>query len=65
MKYETKYNASHAPDPTAHEAIRVADEPPKKVKDAICIIKKFLKMCDLELVQRIQIKDKESGRIWK
>lgn len=57
-----KYNASHAPD---LKAIKAADEPPEKVKDAVCIIKRFLKICNLELAQRIQIKDKETGRIWK
>ena len=62
---ETKYNASHALDPVAHEAIKAADTPPEKVKDAVCIIKRFLKMCDLELVKRIEIRDKETGRIWK
>lgn len=60
-----RYNASHAPDPVAAKAIRAADEPPEKVKDAVCIIKRFLKMCNLELAQRIQIKDKDTGRIWK
>ena len=62
---ETKYNASHAPDPVAHEANKAADTPPEKVKDAVCIIKRFLKMCNLELVERIKIKDKDTGRIWK
>ena len=37
-----KYNKSHAPDPTARDAITAADEMPEKVHNAIIIIKKFL-----------------------
>ena len=37
-----KYNKSHAPDPTARDAITAADEMPAKVHDAVVIIKKFL-----------------------
>ena len=60
-----KYNKSHAPDPTARDAITAADEMPEKVHNAIIIIKKFLKICDLELAERVQIKDLKTGRIWK
>lgn len=59
------YNASHAPDPTASEAIRAADEMPVKISDTIKCIKILLKMNNLELAKRIQILDKETGRIWK
>ena len=60
-----KYNASHAPDPTARDAIIAADEMPDKVRGAVSIIKSFLKICDLELAERVQIKDLKTGRIWK
>lgn len=60
-----KYNKSHAPDPTARDAIIAADEMPDKVRGAISIIKNFLKICDLELAERVQIKDLKTGRIWK
>ncbi len=59
------YNASHAPDPTASEAIKAADEMPVKISDTIKCIKILLKMNNLELAKRIQIRDKETGRIWK
>ena len=62
---DLKYNASHAPDPTARDAIIAADEMPDKVRGAISIIKNFLKICDLELAERVQIKDLKTGRIWK
>lgn len=60
-----KYNKSHATDPTARDAIIAADEMPDKVRGAISIIKNFLKICDLELAERVQIKDLKTGRIWK
>ena len=58
------YNASHAADPTTKDAIKSADEQPERVKDAVKIIKTFLRLLDLELVGRIKIKDKKTGRIW-
>lgn len=60
-----KYNKSHATDPTAKDAIIAADKMPDKVRGAISIIKSFLKICDLELAERVQIKDLKTGRIWK
>ena len=60
-----KYNKSHASDPTAREAIMAADEVPEKIQTLIKVFKMLLKMNNLELAKRIQIKDKETGRIWK
>ena len=40
---DLKYNASHAPDPTARDTIIAADEMPEKVRGAVFIIKSFLK----------------------
>lgn len=62
---DLNYNASHALDPTAKEAIKTVDDPPQKVKDSVSIIKKFLKMNNLELAERIKIKDNDTGRIWR
>lgn len=59
------YNVSHAPDPTASEAIKAADEMPVKISDTIKCIKILLRMNNLELAKRVQIRDKETGRIWK
>ena len=60
-----KYNKSHASDPTASEAIKAADEMPVKISDTIKCIKILLRISNLELAKRIQIRDKETGRIWK
>lgn len=59
------YNASHAPDPTTREAIMTADEMPVKISDTIKCIKILPRMNNLELAKRVQIRDKETGRIWK
>ena len=48
------YNASHAPDPTASEAIMAADEMPVKISDTIKCIKILLRMNNLELAKRVQ-----------
>lgn len=60
-----KYNKSHATDPTAREAIKAADEVPEKIQTLIKVFKTLLKMNNLELAKRIQIRDRETGRIWK
>lgn len=62
---DTKYNASHALDPTAYKAIKEADHQPQKISDTVKIIKDLLAILDLELVGRIEIKDKKTGRKWK
>ena len=38
------YNASHAPDPTAREAIMAADEVPEKIQTLIKVFKMLLKI---------------------
>lgn len=62
---ETKYNASHKYDPTSHEAIRAADRQPQHISEAVALIKGFLEILNLELVGRIEIRDKKTGRKWK
>ena len=62
---EIRYNKSHAPDPTARDAITAADEMPVKISDTIKCIKILLRMNNLELAKRVQIRDKETGRTWK
>lgn len=64
-KDNLKYNKSHATDPTAKKAIEAADEQPEEVTKAVRIIKDFLQIIGMELVGRIKIKDKKTGRIWQ
>jgi hypothetical protein len=54
---------------TAHEAIKSVTKEEhqneKKVRDAINIIKSFLDLIDFELIERIKIKDKKTGKQYK
>lgn len=62
---EEKYNGSHKLDMTSYSACKAASKQPEKVNDAIAIIKRFLQIIDLEMVGRIEIRDKTTGKIWK
>lgn len=59
-------NASGCKDMTAYEAInnvsKEEHELNQKVHDVIKIIKRLIDLTDLELIGRIQIKDKKTGR---
>lgn len=58
------YNASHAKDPTAKEAIKKADEMPYKIKGFIDSMKRTAKDLNIKIENRIVIKDLETGRVW-
>lgn len=58
-------NAEGAPDPTATDAIREADKPPKQMSLFIKIIKSLAGILDYEIVDRITIKDNNTGKIYK
>lgn len=62
---DTRYNASHKADPTSHEAIKAADKMPYKIVGFIDAMKRIAKTLDLEIENRIVIKDLETGRVWK
>jgi len=63
------FNQSGCKDLTAHEAIKSVTKEEhqneKKVRDAINIIKSFLDLIDFELIERIKIKDKKTGKQYK
>lgn len=65
------YNASHAKDKVAAEAIRKVDrenrekdEMPYKIKGFIDSMKRTAKDLNIKIENRIVIKDLETGRIW-
>lgn len=62
---DLKYNNSHAPDPTAAEAIKAADRQPKKIDDLIQGFKLCCRAAGVEVCERITLRDKDTGRIWK
>lgn len=62
-------NAEGYPDPTAYYGIKAADREndaqQKRVNDVIFVIKKLLNLCGFELLNRIEIKDMKTGRVYK
>ena len=52
-------------DPTASDAIREADQPPKHVKAAVSRMKMIARWHGLEVTNRIWLKDTKTGREWR
>ena len=51
-------------DPTAYHALKnIEDE--KKVTELIFVLKWIINKCGFELVERIQLRDKKNGKIYK
>lgn len=55
-------NKEGYPDPTAGDAIQQADRPPEHVTWFIKTVKSIAALVDLEIVGRIRVKDKDTGR---
>lgn len=58
-------NGEGYPDPTAGSAIREADKPPEQVVWFVKTVKEMAKLFDLEVVGRVQVKDKKTGREYR
>lgn len=65
-------NNSGCPDPTAYEALKRIQADERKLKDAdadahllVNVIKDILDLAGFELIGRIQMKHKKSGKIYK
>lgn len=57
-------NKEGYPDPTATEAIQIADKQPEKISWYIKTIKDLADIVDLEVVSYIHVKDKKTKKIW-
>ena len=55
-------NGEGYPDPTASEAIDEADRIPERITWFIKTVKSIAALVDLEVISRIQIRDKSTGR---
>lgn len=64
MKHDLYHNGSGVRDPVACQAIREADRQPEHVSKAVELMKFTAKNFDCEVVNRIALKDKKTGRIW-
>lgn len=60
------FNASGCKDPTAYEAVtnisKEEHELNQRVHNLVKIVKKLIDLTDFELIGRIQIKDKRTGK---
>lgn len=57
-------NGEGYPDPTACRAIKAADRPPKPVKDVINVLRTVASLAGFEIIGKIHLKDRETGREW-
>lgn len=57
-------NSEGYKDPTAGEAISSADRPPKQIVEVIRLIKSVASLAGFEVVGRIRLRDRETGREW-
>lgn len=53
------------PDPTAGRAVHDADRPPEDVRELIKMMHNFAHLVGYEVVGRITLRDKETGREWR
>ena len=60
-----KYNHEHYHDPTAATAIERVMEVDKKAHNLVNVLKFIVGWAGFELVERVQLRHKESGRVFK
>lgn len=64
MKHDLYHNGSGVRDPVACRAIREADRQPEQVSKAVELMKLTAKNFECEVVGRIVLRDKKTGRVW-
>ena len=64
MKSDLYHNGSGVRDPVACRAIKEADRQPEQVSKAVELKKLTAKNFDCEVVGRIVLRDKKTGRVW-
>lgn len=57
-------NSEGYSDPTAGQAITSADRPPKQVAQVIHILKLIASLAGFDIVSKIRLRDRETGREW-
>lgn len=57
-------NGEGYPDPTAYQAIKEADRTPEPVKDVIKALRTVASLAGFEIIGKIHLKDRETGRVW-
>lgn len=66
---KTRYNSEGYADPTAYEGmkgvIREESEAEKRVHDLVKVLKYIVNAAGFELAERVQLRDKKTGREYK
>ncbi len=58
-------NNSGCSDPTAYAATKAVSEEEERVNELIRILKNTIRLTGFELLNRIELRDRKSGRIYR
>ena len=58
-------NKSGCPDPTAFKVEKQISEEDQKVADLVWIIKKIARWAGFEIINRVEFRDRRSGRTYR
>lgn len=64
MSHNPKFNNSGSPDPTAYSAIKHVSDKDRQALDLIKVMKMVAQVSGFEVMNRITIRDKKTGREW-
>lgn len=65
MSKSPYFNSEGYPDPTAYAVIKKETDLEKKVSLLISVLKAIIDLSGFELTNRIEIRDKETGRYFR
>ncbi len=60
-----RLNKSGYPDPTAYNGEKQITEEEQKVADLVWIIKKIARWAGFEIINRVEFRDRRSGRTYR
>lgn len=63
--YKPWENQSRCKDPTAYAATKAVSEEEERVNELIRILKNTIRLTGFELLNRIELRDRKSGRIYR
>lgn len=60
-----RLNKSGYPDPTAYDGEKQISEEEQKVADLVWIFKKIARWAGMEIINRVEFRDRRSGRMYR
>lgn len=64
-KHKPWQNSSGCADPTAYEGEKQISEEEQRVADLVWVIKKITRWAGMEVINRIEFRDRKSGRMYR